>query len=97
MYYNSDGMVRDSSSASLLDLTKENKTDIDLTLTEMRSVSGNIVLPSGVAPSGGISADIVVSNGKDSGKVTVKFRREKDLQATPHMFLQERTIRLNIR
>jgi len=51
MYYNSDGMVRDSSSASLLDLTKENKTDIDLTLTEMRSVSGNIVLPSGVAPS----------------------------------------------
>jgi len=73
MYYNSDGMVRDSSSASLLDLTKENKTDIDLTLTEMRSVSGNIVLPSGVAPSGGISADIVVSNGKDSGKVTVKI------------------------
>jgi len=40
----------------------------------MRSVSGNIVLPSGVAPSGGISADIVVptektveSNSKNSG------------------------------
>ncbi|RXE59077.1 Ig-like domain-containing protein [Acetivibrio mesophilus] len=71
MYYNSDGMVRDSSRASLLDLSKENKTDIDLTLTEMRAVSGNIVVPSGVAPSGGISVDVVVSNGKDSTKASV--------------------------
>lgn len=71
MYYNSDGMVRDQKNASLLDLRTENKTDIDLTLTEMRSVSGSIVLPSGVATGAGIDVDVVVSNGKDTTEVSV--------------------------
>ena len=71
MYYNSDGMVRDQSNASLLDLRTESKTDIDLTLTEMRSVSGNIVLPSGVAPETGIDLEVVVTNGRDITKIPV--------------------------
>jgi len=71
MYYNSDGMVRDQKNASLLDLRTESKTDIDLTLTEMRSVSGNIVLPSGVATGTGINVDVVVTNGKDTTNISV--------------------------
>lgn len=74
MYYNSDGMVRDVRQASLLDLSTENKTNIDLSLMDKRTVSGNVVLPSGVAPAGGINMNVVIFNSKDTTEVPVTIK-----------------------
>ncbi len=73
MYYNSDGMVRDSNSSSLMDLRTDNKTNIDLTLIEKRIIRGNVLLPSGIAPSGGMNLKVKASNGKDTDEVSVSI------------------------
>lgn len=66
MYYNSSEMVIKSSMSTFLDLKTDNKVDIDLKIMEKRTLSGSVILPSGVAPKSEIAVKVSVSNGSDT-------------------------------
>lgn len=65
-YYSTSGTVSDVSLSSNIDVTYGNQHGVDLVLIQNNVISGTISLPSGVAPKGGISLGINISNGKDN-------------------------------
>ncbi len=66
MYFNFDSMTVNIDSGSAIDVSKENKADIDLTLIEKKTVSGAVLLPSTIAPKGGIKLNVNIENSFDT-------------------------------
>jgi len=57
----------------LLDLSGESKEGINITLIPNRLVTGSLILPSGVAPAGGLKITVRASNKRDSVPTTVNM------------------------
>lgn len=66
MYFNYDSMVDNVDAALIINVTDENKGDIDISLVEKRTISGTVLLPTGGAPAGGTSVNVVIENSTNT-------------------------------
>lgn len=66
MYFNFDSMVDNVNGASVINVTDENKSGIDISLVEKRTISGTVLLPGGSAPAGGIAVNVEIQNSTNT-------------------------------
>ena len=64
-YYNAGTATRERQECVLIDLSEQSKEGINMTLIPNRLVTGNILLPSGVAPLGGLKITVIAQNNRD--------------------------------
>ncbi len=72
MFYNSGFMTRNESEAGRIDVSEVSRSNIDLTLSEMKLISGELRIPDGDTLTASTSVRIYVENKSNQSDVTYK-------------------------
>jgi len=80
-YYSENGTVSDISKASTVNVSENDKNDINLKLIAKSSVTGIIRLPDGLkAPAEGVDVTVRVANSVNNGYTNVKIKQGTDFE-----------------